>query len=146
MEKEKPQDFKHHGRTFPLFHFFAGPVLMLNVIYRLVELKNGIGFASIWEVVLAAALLALAFSARIMALTVQDRVIRLEMRLRLEKLLGPDLRPRIGELTVEQLIGLRFASDSELPVLCRQVLDEKIAGRRTIKSRVKTWVPDYLRA
>jgi hypothetical protein len=146
MEKVKPQDFKHHGRFLAPFHFFVLPVLLINVIYRLVELKNGMSFGSIWEVFVALALLMLALAARVMALSVQDRVIRLEERLRLERLLPADLRPRAGEFTVEQLIGLRFASDEELPMLCRQVLDEKVADRKTIESRIKAWRPDYARA
>jgi Family of unknown function (DUF6526) len=146
MEKEKPQNFKNHGRVFPPFHFFVLPLFLVNLIYRLVELKNGVSFASVFDVLLALGFITMAISLRIMVLSVQDRVIRLEMQLRLDKLLPADLRSRAGEFTVEQLIGLRFAADDELSSLCRQVLDEKIANRKTIKSRVKTWRPDYLRA
>ena len=146
MEKQKPQDFAHHNRIFPPFHMFVLPVFMANVIYRLVELRHGITFGSVWAVVLGAAFFIAAVSARIFALSVQDRVIRLEERLRLERLLPADLGLRIGEFGVEQLCGMRFASDEELPVLARQVLDEKIADRKTIKKRVKNWRPDYQRA
>jgi hypothetical protein len=146
MEKERPQNFKHHARVFPPFHFFVLPLFLVNLIYRLVELKNGVSFASVFDVLLALGFITMAISLRVMALSVQDRVIRLEMQLRLQKLLPADLRSRADAFTVEQLIGLRFASDDELPALCRQVLDEKIADRKTIKSRVKMWRPDYLRA
>jgi len=146
MEKEKPQNFKKHARVFPPFHFFVLPLFLVNLIYRLVELKNGVSFASVFDVLLAFGFITLAISLRIMALSVQDRVIRLEMQLRLDKSLPADLRSRASEFTVEQLIGLRFAGDAELASLCRQVLDEKIADRKTIKSRVKNWRPDYLRA
>jgi len=146
MEKQKPQDFAHHNRIFPPFHMFVLPVFMANVIYRLVELRHGITFGSVWAVVLGVAFFIAAVSARIFALSVQDRVIRLEERLRLERLLPADLGLRIGEFGVEQLCGMRFASDEELPVLARQVLDEKIADRKTIKKRVKNWRPDYQRA
>ena len=81
-----------------------------------------------------------------MALTVQDRLIRLEERLRYERVLPADLKARIGEFTVTQLIALRFASDAELPALARKVLDDKISERKAIKQMVKTWKPDYLRA
>jgi hypothetical protein len=145
MEKVKVQNFKNHARFVPLFHMFVLPVLLGNVIYSLVRLKNGITFFSVWAVLLALALLMLAFFARTFALAAQDRVIRLEMQLRLERLLPPDLRPRIGEYTVEQLIALRFAGDDELPVLARQVLDEKLNDRKRIKQRVKNWRPDFLR-
>jgi hypothetical protein len=97
-------------------------------------------------VLMALALFMLAFFARVFALTVQDRVIRLEMRLRLAEVLPVDLRPRIPEFTVAQLVSLRFASDSELPALARKVLDEKLDNRKAIKQLVKDWQGDYLRA
>jgi hypothetical protein len=101
---------------------------------------------AIMNVLVAAALLILVIYARLFALTVQDRVIRLEMRLRMERVLPPDLRARIPEFTVPQLISLRFASDMELPLLARQVLDEKLNDRKAIKRRVKEWQADFLRA
>jgi hypothetical protein len=81
-----------------------------------------------------------------MALTVQDRVIRLEMRLRLRELLSPDLRSRINDLTHRQLVAMRFASDEELPELAREVLEGKLATSNEIKQRVKSWQADWLRA
>jgi hypothetical protein len=86
------------------------------------------------------------FHARGMVLTVQDRVIRLEMRLRLDRLLPDDLRGRIGEFSVDQLIALRFASDAELADLARRVLDERLADRKAIKRLVRDWQGDFLRA
>jgi hypothetical protein len=83
---------------------------------------------------------------RLMALHVQDRVIRLEERLRYERVLPSDLKPRAGELTVNQYVSLRFASDAELPALTRKVLDEKLDNRKAIKQLIKNWKPDYLRA
>jgi hypothetical protein len=77
---------------------------------------------------------------------VQDRVIRLEMQLRLQQLLPQDLRPRMREFTVNQLVSLRFASDAELPALARKVLDEKLNDRKAIKKLIRDWQPDYLRA
>ncbi|HXX94490.1 MAG TPA: DUF6526 family protein [Planctomycetota bacterium] len=146
METVKPQDFKHHARFVPLFHFFTLPVLLVNVIWRLVELRNGLAFSSVFGVVLAVALLFLGLYARTFVLSVQDRIIRLEMTLRLEKLLPADLRSRIDEITPDQLIGLRFAGDDELAGLAKQALDERGLSRKTIKSRVKNWKPDYMRA
>ena len=145
MANEKVQNYQNHARTFPPFHFFVLPVLLANVIYRLVQLKDGVNFGSILAALVALALLFLAFCARIFANTVQDRVIRLEMQIRLARLLPADLRPRIEEFTVPQLIGLRFAGDEELPTLARQVLEEKLIDRKVIKQRVKNWRPDYLR-
>ena len=121
-------------------------VFLVNFVWRLVQLKDGITFASIMNVLLAAAFVLVFFYARTFPLTVQDRVIRLEMRLRLERLLPPDLRSRIPEFTVPQLVSLRFASDDELPALARQVLDEKLKDRKTIKRRIKSWQADLLRA
>ena len=145
-EKVKPQNFKSHARLVPLFHFFVLPVLLINVINSLVHLRFGITFYSVWAVVLALALFAFAGLARTFALTVQDRIIRLEMQLRMEHLLPADLRPRVGEFTVSQLVALRFAGDDELPVLARQILDERLTDRKAIKQRIKNWRPDYLRA
>jgi uncharacterized Fe-S cluster-containing MiaB family protein len=77
---------------------------------------------------------------------VQDRLIRLEERLRYERLLSEELRWRADELTVDQFVSLRFASDEELPALMRKALDEKLTGRKAIKQLIKNWRPDYLRA
>ena len=146
MAQEKTQKFENHNRVVPPYHMFAMPVFMINLIWRLVQLRYGITFASIMNVLLAAAFIVLVLYARLFSLTVQDRVIRLEMRLRLERILSADLRSRISEFTVPQLISLRFASDQELPLLARQVLDEKLSDRKTIKRRIKGWQADFLRA
>lgn len=146
MAQEKTQKFENHNRVVPPYHMFAMPVFMINLIWRLVQLRYGITFASIMNVLLAAAFIVLVLYARLFSLTVQDRVIRLEMRLRLERILSADLRSRISEFTVPQLISLRFASDQELPLLARQVLDEKLSDRKTIKRRIKDWQADFLRA
>lgn len=146
MAQEKVQNFKNHSRVVPPYHMFVIPIFMINFIWRLVQLKDGITFASIMNVLLAIAFVILVLYARLFTLTVQDRVIRLEMRLRLERLLPPELRARIPEFTVAQLISLRFAGDEELATLARQVLEEKLNDRKTIKKRVKNWQADFLRA
>jgi len=141
------QSFENHGKIVPSYHFFAVPVLVINFVwsvYRLVKL--GISFEAIFGVILAAALVVLVFQARLFALAVQDRVIRLEERLRYEQVLSADLRARCGELAIGQIVSLRFASDAELPVLARKVLDEKLKERKAIKQLIKNWKPDYLRA
>jgi hypothetical protein len=147
MAIEKPQNIRNHVRFVPLFHLFVAPVLLINVgrsIYRIVHF--GISFETVFGVLLALALFALSFCARIFALTVQDRVIRLEMRLRLAEVLPVDLRPRISEFTAGQLVSLRFAGDAELPALARKVLDDKLEDRKAIKQLIKNWQGDYLRA
>ncbi|HEX7253477.1 MAG TPA: DUF6526 family protein, partial [Thermoanaerobaculia bacterium] len=97
------------------------------------------------DLLMALAILGLFFYTRTFALTVQDRVIRLEMRLRLKKVLPPDLAARILELDPGQLIALRFASDPELPDLVREVLTNDIHDRDVIKKKIKDWQGDYLR-
>lgn len=146
MAQEKSQKFENHARVVPAYHMFVFGVFLINFVWRLVQLKDGITFASIMNVLLAAAFVVLFFYARVFALTVQDRVIRLEMRLRMERVLPSDLRSRIPEFTVPQLISLRFAADEELPALARQVLDEKLNDRKSIKRRIKNWQADFLRA
>jgi hypothetical protein len=141
------QNFANHAKFVPLFHFFAMPVFVLNFAWSLYRLKTlGISFEGIFGVLMAAALVVLFFSARLFALAVQDRVIRLEERLRFARLLPADLQPRIGEFTIGQIVSLRFASDAELPALARKVLDEKLTERKAIKQLIKNWKPDYQRA
>ena len=145
MASQKPQNFENHTRKIPVF-VIGNLVLMVNLVGRLVDLRQGISFGSVMNVLVGAALIALFVMARNSTLAVQDRHIRLEMRLRLAGVLPADLRPRIPEFTVPQLISLRFASDAELPALARKVLDEKLSDRKAIKRLVKDWQADYLRA
>lgn len=140
------QSFANHTRLFPPFHFFVLPALLVNLGSSFYWLwKTGLTFAGIFGVLMAIALFIGFTSARLFALTAQDRVIRLEERLRYARLLPADLQPRIGEFTVDQIVSLRFASDAELPALARKVLDEKMTQRKAIKQLVKNWKPDYLR-
>jgi len=145
MANEKPQNFANHTRQVPVF-VVGQIVLMVNLIGRLVDLRHGVSFGSVMNVLIGAALIALFVFARNSTLAVQDRLIRLEMRLRLAGVLPPDLQPRIPEFTLAQLISLRFAGDAELPGLARKVLDEKLEDRKSIKQLVKDWQADYLRA
>jgi uncharacterized protein DUF6526 len=151
MAESKPQTFANHTRFDPAFHFFIVPVFLLGLILSLIhffyhlresDLRDNIH--SFLLVLLAFALLTLVFKVRLYALKVQDRVIRLEERLRLTQLLPEPLRARIPELTEDQLIGLRFASDAELPQLTTRALNEKLA-RKDIKKSIKNWRPDYWR-
>jgi hypothetical protein len=141
------QNYSNHHRFFPPFHFFAAPILLANLIWSFFRLKpSGYSAYSIFSIFVAAALVVTLTVARLMALKVQDRVIRLEERLRYQRLLPADLQARADEFTVNQLVSLRFASDAELPALARKVLDEKLNDRKTIKQLIKVWRPDYLRA
>ena len=141
------QNLANHTKFVPLFHVVVLGVLALNFLWSIYRWKLAeFSLDGLVSVLLAAILILLAFFARIFALTVQDRVIRLEERLRFERLLPADLKPRIGEFTLGQLVSLRFASDAELPALARKVLDEKLTDRKAIKQLIKNWKPDYLRA
>jgi uncharacterized protein DUF6526 len=148
---EKPQTFANHTRFDPLFHFFLLPTFGFGVIlslihffYHLRESDLRGNFHSSLIVVLAIALLVLVFKTRLYALKVQDRVIRLEERLRLMQLLQEPLRSRIPDLTEGQVVALRFASDAEVPALVERALKEKLS-RSDVKKSIKTWRPDYWR-
>jgi hypothetical protein len=140
------QNFENHAKTVPAFHFFVLPVLFLNFISSIVRVFRAPTYWTVVSLLVSIALVLFALTARMFALTVQDRVIRLEMRLRLQQVLPQDLEPRIPEFTVNQLVSLRFASDEELPELARKVLDEKLNDRKAIKKLIRNWQPDYLRA
>jgi hypothetical protein len=151
MAEKVPQTFANHTRFDPAFHFFVLPVLLLGLVLSLVHFFAHITEGDMREhvhafllIVLASALLTLALKERLYSVKVQDRVIRLEERLRLAILLPEPLRGRIPELTEDQLIGLRFASDSEIPKLVERTLKEKLS-RKDIKKAIQNWRPDYWR-
>jgi hypothetical protein len=144
MADASPQSLAHHTRYDPLFHFFVLPVFAITLLISIVNLVRRPGLHSTWLVVFMIAALVVVFKVRLYPLKVQDRVIRLEERLRLMTLLDPGLRPRIAELTESQLIALRFASDAELPALAMRALNEKLAGP-DIKKAIQQWRPDYWR-
>ncbi len=140
------QSFASHARWFPLYHFLASPVTALWALHRTWHAITDPSLAHAGEALVAVAISAAVLSSRMMALTVQNRVIRLEMRLRLREVLPPALAARIGELRVKQLIALRFASDAELPGLVERTLRGEFATPREIKRAVRDWQPDHLRA
>jgi len=142
------QSYATHRRFYPLFHFFAIPLLVINLIVRIIYAWMHRGARLVWwEIVVALALLAIAFASRIMVLTVQDRLIKLEETTRLQRCLPDELRGRIGELSRGDLIALRFCGDeSELAGLTHSILDGKLKGRDAIKKQIKTWRPDTMRA
>ena len=138
------QDFAHHTRWDPAFHFFVLPVFAITVIMTIVHLVRRPGLHSAYMIVFAIALLIAVFKIRTYSLKVQDRVIRLEERLRLATLIDPALRSRIPELTKSQLVALRFASDGELPALATRALNEKLPAAE-IKKAIQNWRPDDFR-
>lgn len=136
------QSYKSHRRYVPLYHFFAIPVLIVNVVVELIRLNKYHTIYKLWSVIVAVALVIVGFALRGMATRAQDRSIRLEERARLAALLPPDLRGRADDLTVSQLVGLRFASDEELPDLARRCLNGELTTGEQVKKEIKTWRPD----
>jgi hypothetical protein len=148
MAAAKPQSFDNHTRLDPWFHFFLMPVfalgLLLAVVHFFAHLSSSDfrdNFHAVLLIILAVALLVLVLKVRLYSLKVQDRVIRLEERLRLTQVLPEPLRARIPEITEDQLCGLRFASDGELPKLAERALNEKL-NRKQIKQAIQNWRPD----
>jgi len=140
------QNFKNHARFVPLFHLFVLPVLVVNFVWSIVHAVRHFSANAVMQAFAALAILMGVLFGRIFALTVQNRVIRLEMRLRMQQLLPADLQGRILEFQPGQLIALRFASDAELPQLARKVLDDKLTDQKAIKMMVRNWQGDFLRA
>jgi hypothetical protein len=148
---QESQSYDHHTRWDPAFHFFILPVFVIGLVMSLIHFFAHFAhsdfrenFHAVMLVLLATACLLLVFKVRTYSLKVQDRVIRLEERLRLAQLAPEPLRSRIPELTVDQLCGLRFASDAEVAKLAERALNEKLS-RADIKKAIKTWRPDYWR-
>lgn len=146
MSDRMPQTYANHRRYVPLYHFVLAAILLANFGWSIRRVIKWPTYDHGMTLVLALGLLLLYGYVRAFPKAVQDRLIRLEERLRMERLLPADMKPRIGEFTPEQLIGLRFASDAELPDLARKVLAEDISGRESIKRLIGAWRPDYLRA
>jgi Family of unknown function (DUF6526) len=151
MPEGSVQVYATHRRWDPWYHFFAFSVVSISLFIALWTFLKSLsgGFSAwtawnAWNVVVWAAAIALTLRVRSYPLRLQDRVIRLEERLRLATLLDEPLKARIGELEVGQLVGLRFASDAEVPGLVKTALDEKLSGEE-IKKRIQTWRPDTLR-
>jgi len=145
VSQPQSQSFANHARIVPGFHYGVIGALALNFLWSLVRLYRGPGIDALMGVITAVGLLGLVFYARMFPLRVQDRIIRLEMSLRLASVLPPELRARAASLRPGQLVALRFASDAELPSLVGQILDENLADRREIKRRIREWQADHLR-
>lgn len=137
------QNFANHRKFVPMFHYVAAPILLGNVLVHAYDVVRGPNLATLWGLLVAIAILIGLFASRLFALSAQDRVIRLEERLRMRELLPADLQARIPEITREQIIGLRFASDEELPGLVAQVLRDNVQKRDDVKKLVKHWRADH---
>jgi len=144
MSKTSAQNLKNHARLDPPYHIVLGLVLAVNLVYSIVHLVRHVGVSSAWFVVLSVAIIILYFRVRQYPLKVQDRLIRLEERLRLQALAPAEWHDQINRLSEDQLIALRFASDDELIPLAKQALDEHLS-RKQIKERIRDWRADNWR-
>jgi len=142
----RPQNLENHVRFVPLYHLLLTLLLLVNLVVQVRVLLLGFSELRMAGLCVAVALLLLFFYARQFAVTVQDRVIRLEQRLRMERLLPADLMGRFGEFEPQQLVALRFAGDGELPDLARRVLAGELRSNAQIKQQIKDWQADWLRA
>ena len=144
MAEKMPQTYPNHIRRDPPFHFFLMPVAAITIALAIYNVIRNFSLAHLWFVVLALAFAVVILKMRLYALKAQDRVIRLEERLRLAMLCSDPLRSRIPELTESQLIALRFASDAECAVLMERALSSKLPASE-IKKGIQNWRPDYFR-
>jgi hypothetical protein len=140
------QNFENHAKFVPAFHVAVLGIFTINLGWSFYRVAHAFSAESVLSLLLAIAFILLALYSRIFALTVQDRVIRLEMRLRLLQILPAEMHHRVTEFSVNQLVALRFAGDAELPSLAKKVLDEKLNDRKVIKKMIREWQPDFLRA
>lgn len=142
---DKTQSLASHRRYIPAFHFFALPVLLINVFVVGYQFARDPRVINGWALLVAIALAIGISWSRFMPLRAQDRIIRLEERTRLERLLPSDLRGRIGELTERHLIAIRFAPDDEVPDLTRRTLNGELKSPGDIKRAIRNWRADHLR-
>ena len=140
------QTYENHARYFWLFHFVVFPLLTLNLIYQAVRLYQEPSVDRAVFTILSVVFIAMILAARAQVLKVQDRIIRLEERLRYREVLPEDLLSRVSELSLGQMIALRFADDDELSELFRRACDGELATTKDIKLAVKKWRADHLRA
>ena len=140
------QSYANHRRVFPLYHLFALPILLVNVVVMMVITVRHPTFWNLWLVVVALGLVGGMVANRASTLIVQNRVIGLEMRLRLATVLPVELCQRIPELHLKQLVGLRYAGDDELVGLVERCLRGELVTADAVKREVRHWRPDYVRA
>jgi len=142
---EPTQSLEKHARMVPLYHYVAFPLVFVPTLFFLMEAVGARSVSSLMMALFGVGVLLAAYYARAFPLGVQDRLIRLEERLRMERILPDELRSRIGEVTTDQLVGLRFAPDDELEGLTRRVLAGELPDRKSIKKAIGRWRPDHQR-
>jgi hypothetical protein len=137
----KTQNLKNHGRLDPAFHLFTFGVYLLNLVYAGFHLYRQPSLSSGWYLVLSIVVIIPILKLRMYPLKVQDRLIRLEERLRLQALAPQEWHPQIYRLSEDQLIALRFAADDEVVELAKQALEHNL-NRKQIKERIRNWRAD----
>lgn len=143
---ENTQNYQNHVRWFPLVHFVIIPLLALNLLWQIVRTVLDFNWDRVENVVMALVFMLITLAARLQALTVQNRVIRLEEQLRYKEILPNDLAEKAANLKTGQMIALRFASDNELPELVQKTLNGEFKDSKEIKLAIQNWRGDYLRA
>ena len=141
----EPQSLKNHGRYVPLFHFVLTGLLVVNVLHSGMLMQHHYSGTAITTFVISISLLLMGWYVRAFPVTVQNRVIRLEQRMRFQQLLPADVAARAGGLPIGQIVALRFACDAELPGLVNEVL-AGLSDPKAIKQKVTSWQGDFLRA
>ena len=140
------QNYANHRRRNLLYHLVVMPIVLVQVIVSGLELWRSPSVRAAWNCIFAVGVAAGFVVARTMVLTVQTRLIGLEMRLRLAAMLPPDLCARIPELSLRQLVALRFAGDAELPDLVRRCLAGELRTPDEVKRQIQHWRADFVRA
>lgn len=139
------QSFASHAKMVPGYHYVGTGLLVVPTIYFLYVTATAFSVGNLMVALFAVGVNVIGLYARLFPLGVQDRLIRTEERLRMERLFSDDLKARIGEISTDHLIGLRFASDGELADLTRRVLDGELADRKSVKQAIKSWRADHQR-
>ncbi len=142
----KTQSYSNHAMFQPAWHYVAFPASAIWFVHAALHAFRSRTAEAHWELLGSLGLVAAVWASRIMVLTAQNRIIRLEMRLRLREVLPAALQSRIGDLSLGQLIGLRFAADAELPGLVERCLAGQLPDAKAVKQAVTDWQPDHLRA
>ena len=140
------QSFEKHAQYTPGYHYFTSPLGIIFVVWSIQRLIANPGIDTAYMLVGALALFGAIAMLRLSSLRVQDRIIRLEERLRLARILPADLQAQIESLRPSHLIALRFASDAEVTDLVRKVLADPTIKPKEIKRQVRSWRADYFRA
>jgi hypothetical protein len=142
---EPQQNFANHVQMVPGYHYVTGAFVLAYLVWSIARLVTAFSADTAYALVGALALFGVYAYTRLFPLKAQDRVIRLEERLRLARLLPADLQPRIEQIAPRHLIALRFASDAELPELARAVLDDPSITPKQVKAKIRSWRADHFR-